>query len=156
MLLLSTIFFSSKNFYQSHNQWQTVWFCLFDLILYIPSTIFQLNRDGSSWVEPELNVSNSRNTMQWGRWGSNPRPLGLESSTLPLSHCAPYKQFGSRSGPMLCWSWSLSKLFTKVISRQQKSALAWKELTLKMPITTAADRQFWNIVFYFFGKIRQT
>ena len=21
-------------------------------------------------------------------WGSNPRPLGLESSTLPLSHCA--------------------------------------------------------------------
>ena len=31
-----------------------VCFCLFDLILYIPSTIFQLNRDGSSWVEPVL------------------------------------------------------------------------------------------------------
>ena len=29
-------------------------FCLFDLILYVPSTIFQLNRDGSSWVEPVL------------------------------------------------------------------------------------------------------
>ena len=28
---------------------------LFDLILYVPSTIFQLNRDGSSWVEPVLN-----------------------------------------------------------------------------------------------------
>ena len=28
--------------------------CLFDLILYVPSTIFQLNRDGSSWVEPVL------------------------------------------------------------------------------------------------------
>ena len=27
---------------------------LFDLILYIPSAIFQLNRDGSSWVEPVL------------------------------------------------------------------------------------------------------
>ena len=26
----------------------------FDLILYVPSTIFQLNRDGSSWVEPVL------------------------------------------------------------------------------------------------------
>ena len=25
--------------------------CLFDLIFYVPSTIFQLNRDGSSWVE---------------------------------------------------------------------------------------------------------
>ena len=24
---------------------------LFDLILYVPSTIFQLNRDGSTWVE---------------------------------------------------------------------------------------------------------
>ena len=29
-------------------------FCLFDLILYVPSTIFQLYRDGSSWVEPVL------------------------------------------------------------------------------------------------------
>ena len=28
--------------------------CLFDLILYVPSTIFQLNRDGSYWVEPVL------------------------------------------------------------------------------------------------------
>ena len=27
---------------------------LFDLILYIPSTIFQLNRNWSSWVEPVL------------------------------------------------------------------------------------------------------
>ena len=32
----------------------TFGFCLFDLILYVPSTIFQLNRDGSSWVEPVL------------------------------------------------------------------------------------------------------
>ena len=37
-----------------------VWFsiygyiCLFDLSLYVRSTIFQLNRDGSSWVEPVL------------------------------------------------------------------------------------------------------
>ena len=29
-------------------------FVLFDLILYVPSTIFQLNRDGSSWAEPVL------------------------------------------------------------------------------------------------------
>ena len=27
---------------------------LFDLILYVPSTISQLDRDGSSWVEPVL------------------------------------------------------------------------------------------------------
>ena len=42
-------------------------FCLFDLILYVPSTIFQLNRDRSSWVEPVLS-----------------------SSTPPLSHCASF------------------------------------------------------------------
>ena len=29
-------------------------FCLFDLILYVPSTIFQIYRNGSSWVEPVL------------------------------------------------------------------------------------------------------
>ena len=29
---------------------------LFDLILYVSSTIFQLNRDGSSWVEPLLSL----------------------------------------------------------------------------------------------------
>ena len=29
-------------------------FCLFDLFFYFPSTIFQLNRDGSSWVEQVL------------------------------------------------------------------------------------------------------
>ena len=28
--------------------------CLIDLILYVPSTIFQLNRDGSHWVDPVL------------------------------------------------------------------------------------------------------
>ena len=30
-----------------------------------------------------------KDTMQWRRWGSNPRPFGLKSSTLPLSHYAP-------------------------------------------------------------------
>ena len=30
-----------------------------------------------------------KDTTQWCRWGSNPRPFSLESSTLPLSHCAP-------------------------------------------------------------------
>ena len=28
--------------------------CLFDLIFYVPSTIFQLNRDGYSSIEPVL------------------------------------------------------------------------------------------------------
>ena len=31
-----------------------IFVCLFDFILYVPSTIFQLNRNGSSWVEQVL------------------------------------------------------------------------------------------------------
>ena len=38
--------------YMSH--FLTFLISLFDLILYVPSTIFQLNRDVSSWVEPVL------------------------------------------------------------------------------------------------------
>ena len=34
-----------------------------------------------------------KDTTQWRWWGSNPRPFGLKSSTLPLSHCAPVKFF---------------------------------------------------------------
>ena len=30
-----------------------------------------------------------KDTTQWRRWGSNLRPLGLGSSTLPLSYCTP-------------------------------------------------------------------
>ena len=28
--------------------------CLFDVFLYVLRTTFQFNRDGTSWVEPEL------------------------------------------------------------------------------------------------------
>ena len=42
---------------QSQNpELRNLFVCLFDLILYVPSTIFQLNRDGSSWVEPVLSL----------------------------------------------------------------------------------------------------
>ena len=34
-----------------------IFVCLFGLILYVPSTIFQLNRDGSSLVEPVLSLN---------------------------------------------------------------------------------------------------
>ena len=63
-----------------------------------------------------------KDTTQWCRWDSSPRPFGLESSTLLLSSyllvlsadnlC---KQFGSRSGPTKCWAWSGSKLFDTLI-----------------------------------------
>ena len=52
------VFQYPSSFYKDHKHDQRIWvednFVLFDLILYVPSTIFQLNRDGSSWVEPVL------------------------------------------------------------------------------------------------------
>ena len=42
-----------QDFYSSNYRYFNL-FILFDLILHVPSTIFQLNRDGSSWVEPVL------------------------------------------------------------------------------------------------------
>ena len=60
------------------------------------STFFQLCRDGPSWVEPVLSKDICvllNDTTQWRRWGWNPRLFGLESSTLPLSHCAPYWRY---------------------------------------------------------------
>ena len=38
----------------SHPINDLAYFVLFDLILYVRSTIFQFNREGSSWVEPVL------------------------------------------------------------------------------------------------------
>ena len=37
--------------------------CLFDLILYVPSTIFQLNRNGSSWVKPVMCLAQGHNAV---------------------------------------------------------------------------------------------
>ena len=46
------------------------------------------------WTSTKLGLMFSlKDTTQWSRWDSNPRPFGLESSTLPLSHCAPYTLF---------------------------------------------------------------
>ena len=67
-----TVLLSSKNIHKFKDKWinkssdtifSLIFFFfylsgrfvfLFDLILYVPSTIFQLYRDESSWVEPVL------------------------------------------------------------------------------------------------------
>ena len=57
------------------------------------STIFQLWRDGSFWVESVLSKDLCvllKDATQWRWWGSTLRPLCLVSSTLPMSHCAPW------------------------------------------------------------------
>ena len=45
----------NSNYFSKNDITSRPHFCfLFDLILYVSSTIFQLYRDGSSWVEPVL------------------------------------------------------------------------------------------------------
>ena len=64
-------------------------FCLFALILYIQSTIFSYVGTGLPGLNQYLariNVSCSRTQCSDA---GEARTRGLESSTLPLSHCAP-------------------------------------------------------------------
>ena len=50
------VFFESYVLLLQHLSSNWVGFVLFDLILYVTSTIFQLNRDVSSWVEQVLSL----------------------------------------------------------------------------------------------------
>ena len=62
-------------------------FCLFVLILYVPSTIFQLNRDGSTRVEPVLSLDKC--VLLKDHNAVTPVRLEPWVWSLPLSHCAP-------------------------------------------------------------------
>ena len=70
--------------------------CLFDLILYVPSTIFQLNSDGSSWVEPVLSwdkcvLLKDHNTVTPVRLKpATPRSRVKHSTTEPLRSLSVY------------------------------------------------------------------
>ena len=71
-------------------------FCLFDLILYVPSTIFQLYRDGSSWVEPVLSwdkcvLLKDHNAVTPVRL----EPAALRSQVKPSTTALP-----------TCWEWA--------------------------------------------------
>ena len=64
--------------------------CLFDLVLYVPSTIFQFNKDGSSWVEPVLSQDecvllkdHKAVTPVWLK-PATPQSRGKHSTTEPL------------------------------------------------------------------------
>ena len=59
-------------------------FCFVDLILYVPSTIFHLNRDGSSWVEPVLTAQGPQCSD-----AGEARTRGPSVSSQVLHHCAP-------------------------------------------------------------------
>ena len=78
---------------QPGSKWVPYWFFL--LIWFFTSHQQSFSYIGTSvpgfnQYKARINVSCSRTTTQGRRWDSNPRPFGLESSTLPLSHCAPY------------------------------------------------------------------
>ena len=74
---------------------------MFDFILYVPvnnSSVMsgRVFLGGTSTKQRLLCLAQGHNTVTLS---SNPRPLGLKSSTLPLSHCASRKN-SKRHG---CW-----------------------------------------------------
>ena len=85
---------SSLSWTQSGQSDLNVCFCLFvwfDSLHPINNLSIIKGRVFLGWTSTKLGLMFLlKDTRQWSRWGSNPRPLGLESSTLPLSHCTPY------------------------------------------------------------------
>ena len=77
----------AKKIFQDHSL-----FCLFvwfDSLRPINNLSVKQGRVFLCWTNTMLGlIFLLKDTMQWQRWGSNQRPLSLESSTLPLSHCA--------------------------------------------------------------------
>ena len=78
---------------------------VFDLILYVPSTIFQLYRDGSSWVEPVLSwdkcvLLKDHNAVRLVRLEpAAPRSRVKHSTTEPLRSLQ-LDEFAFLSGPV--------------------------------------------------------
>ena len=71
--------------------WKYLFVCLI-WFLTSQSIRFQLCRDGSSWVEPVVSKYQCvlvKHITQWRRWGYTRELLGIESSIVRQSHCAP-------------------------------------------------------------------
>ena len=66
------------------------WFVWFDSLRPINNLSVIKGQVFLDWTSTKLGIMFLlKDTMQWCRWGLNRGPFSLESSTLPLSHCAP-------------------------------------------------------------------
>ena len=86
---------SSQTIQSTHKQANDQWlfFIWFDSLRPINNLSVLKGQVFLGWTRTKLwLIFLLKDTTQWRRWGSNPRPLSLESSTLPLSHCAPKDQ----------------------------------------------------------------
>ena len=113
--------------------------CLFDLILYVRVNNFSvICWDGSSWVEPVL----SKDEVL--RWGLDPHLQRLESSTVPLGHCAPY--------PLLMVWWFKRMLQFADMTFELKVKVIHAKKNLSTVHNGNSSFDFWQRVFIF-GKI---
>ena len=97
------------------NKIEMLWKVMFDLILYVPSTIFQLYRNGSSWVEPVLSYDKCvllkdhksvtsvrlKPAALWSRSKhSTTEPLGPLNAEDGVMHCCLVPNVNNNSAPV--------------------------------------------------------
>ena len=87
-MILSTV--NSFKGVTTWNLYTVFLFVWFDSLRPINNLSVKKGRVFLGWTSTKLGLMFLLNdTTQWHRWGLNPRPFGLQSSALPLSHCAP-------------------------------------------------------------------
>ena len=75
-------------------RWFFCFVCLIDSLRPINNLSVIKGRVFLGWTSTKLGLMFLlKDTTQWRRWGLNQRPFGLESSALPLSHCAPLSEW---------------------------------------------------------------
>ena len=100
------------------NKFVCVWF---DSLRPINNISFIKGRVFLGWTSTKLGLMFLlKDTM---KWDSNPRPFGLESSTLPLSHCAPLRTSYTKSTYKTVF---LLQLHARVRRLEQPSTILWE------------------------------
>ena len=113
--------------------------CLVGLILYVPVNDFSFmsGQVFLCWTSTKQGLMClAQGHTQCCQWGLNPHPFSLESSTLPLSHCAP-----------TCLLWYSGKVYNcRLVSHQNCEYFTLKLQCSKNCLLTGVSYMYMSLV----------